>query len=73
MSVEVLHTVAELAKAWRVSKTYIYDLITRGELVATNIGRGRAKIRVSASAVEAYQRHKARAVTPPQRTARGAA
>lgn len=54
MAAEEMHTVAELAKAWRVSPTYVYELISSGELPATNLGHGRAKIRVSETAVAEY-------------------
>lgn len=51
---EALIPVAELAEKWRVSKNFIYDLISRGELRSTQLGKGRAKTRVPESAIAEY-------------------
>ena len=48
---EELIPVAELAEKWRCSKTYIYELISRGQLRSINLGKGRAKTRIPESAV----------------------
>lgn len=54
MAAEEMHTVAELAKAWRCSKNFIYDLISDGKLRSLNLTDSRAKTRVPASAVAEY-------------------
>lgn len=48
---ETLHTVAELAAAWRCSKNHIYDLIASGALRSVNLTKSRAKTRIPESAV----------------------
>ncbi len=48
---EALLTVAEVAKLHRVSKNYVYDLISRGLLRSTNLPSGRAKTRIPESAL----------------------
>lgn len=60
MAPEPWHTVAELADAWRCSKDFIYDLISRGELRSLNLGSGRAKTRIPASAVTEYEERQTR-------------
>lgn len=54
MPAEELHTVAELAKAWRCSPWFIYSEIKEGRLRSVNLGTGRAKTRIPASAVQEY-------------------
>ncbi|MET8278193.1 helix-turn-helix domain-containing protein [Micromonospora sp. NPDC005174] len=54
MVAEEMHTVAELAKAWRCSKNFIYDLISDGKLRSVDLTNSRAKTRVPASAVKEY-------------------
>jgi len=54
MAAEEMHTVAELAKAWRCSNNFIYDLISAGKLRSVNLTDSRAKTRVPASAVREY-------------------
>lgn len=49
-----LFTIPETATRLRCSRDHVYDLITRGELAATDIGCGRAKTRVSEAALAAY-------------------
>lgn len=51
---EIQYPVAELAKSWRVSKGYIYQLIASGELEAVQLPAGRAKTRVSESAAKRF-------------------
>jgi len=51
---EVMHTVADLATAWRCSKNYIYDLIASGALRSVNLASGRAKTRIPESAVAEF-------------------
>ena len=60
MPAEEMHTVAELAKAWRCSANLIYRLISGGELRSVNLGSGRAKTRVPASAVAEYMERQTR-------------
>lgn len=54
MPVEPMYAVAEIARAWRVSKNCVYDLIAKGEIEAVDIGHGRAKTRIRESALDAY-------------------
>ena len=51
---EALIPVAELAEQWRVSKNFIYSLISRGELRSTQLGKGLAKTRIPESAAADY-------------------
>lgn len=51
---EVLHTVAEVAEMWRCSDDTIYRLIAAGRLRSCDIGTGRAKTRVPASALAEF-------------------
>lgn len=51
---EILYPVAEVAELWRCSADTIGRLIARGKLRAVNIGDGRAKLRVPASALAEY-------------------
>jgi excisionase family DNA binding protein len=51
---EELLPVAELAKRWHCSANLIYRLIASGELGSTQIGQGRAKTRVPASAAAEF-------------------
>lgn len=55
MAPEALHTVAELAKAWRCSRNHIYDLIVAGRLRSVDIGIGRAKTRIPQSAIDEFE------------------
>jgi excisionase family DNA binding protein len=54
MPIEPLYAVAEIARAWGVSKNYVYDLLANGELDSVDLGHGRAKTRVPESALDAY-------------------
>lgn len=51
---EALLPVAEVARLWRVSKNYVYDRISSGELRSVNLKGGRAKTRVPESAMAEY-------------------
>lgn len=51
---EVLYPVSELAKLWRCSDQHLYNLIARKELHSVQIGIGRAKTRIPASAVAEF-------------------
>lgn len=51
---EALHTVAEVAAAWRCSKNHVYDLISSGDLRSVNLTRGRAKTRIPESALAEF-------------------
>jgi excisionase family DNA binding protein len=51
---ERLYTVDEIAATWSCSKNLIYNLIRDRKLDAVNIGIGRAKMRIPASAINAY-------------------
>lgn len=51
---ERLFTVEEVAATWSCSKNLVYNLIRDRKLRAVNIGIGRAKMRVPASAIDAY-------------------
>lgn len=62
MAAEEMLTVAELAERWRVSKNFIYDLISKGKLAATNLGEGRAKTRIAESVAAEYIRTRTRKV-----------
>lgn len=53
-TVEELLPVAEVAQRWRCSKNHVYDLIAKGELRAVNLGTGRAKTRIPASAASEF-------------------
>jgi excisionase family DNA binding protein len=55
-------TVAQLATAWHVSKSHVYDLIRTGELAAEKSSPRRTRIRESAA--DAYL---ARNASPKQR------
>lgn len=52
--VEDLYTVIELAALWRCSRDHIYDLIAHRELTTVQVGIGRAKTRIPASAAAAF-------------------
>lgn len=67
---EQLLTVLEVAALWRCSKNTVYRLIADGELRIADIGNGRAKTRIPASALAEYVARKAR-IAPRHR--RGAA
>ncbi|HEX6873028.1 MAG TPA: helix-turn-helix domain-containing protein [Micromonosporaceae bacterium] len=62
-SAEVMHTVKELAGIWRCSVAHIYNLINTRRLRSTDIGVGRAKTRIPASAAADYIRRNSRTVT----------
>ncbi len=64
---ETLWTVAQLADAWTVSKTFIYDLIAAGELESFDIGHGRAKTRIRQHDVDDYIRRRKRQSAPTAR------
>jgi excisionase family DNA binding protein len=49
-----LYPVSELATMWRCSPGHIYDLIARGELRHIQLGTGRAKTRIPASAAAEF-------------------
>lgn len=51
---EVLYPVSELAELWRCSDQHLYNLIARKELRSVQIGIGRAKTRIPASAVAEF-------------------
>lgn len=51
---ERLYTVQEAADLWSCSKNDIYKLIHQGKLPTVNLGVGKAKMRVSESALAAY-------------------
>jgi excisionase family DNA binding protein len=70
---ETFWTVAQLATAWTVSKTFIYDLIAAGELESFDIGHGRAKTRIRQRDVDDYVRRRKRESAPASRTSRPAA
>jgi excisionase family DNA binding protein len=52
--VEELLPVSELAALWRCSVDHIYDLIARHELRTVQLGTGRAKTRIPASAAAEF-------------------
>lgn len=52
--VPALLTVKEVAELMRVHKDTVYDLISRGELQALDIGHGRAKTRISEDDYRSY-------------------
>lgn len=51
---EELYPVSELARMWRCSVDHIYDLIARRELRTVQLGIGRAKTRIPASAAAEF-------------------
>jgi len=51
---ERLYSVAEVAELWSVSTDSVYRLIAKGLLGSTQVGMGRAKTRVSESAMAAF-------------------
>jgi excisionase family DNA binding protein len=51
---EVLYPVSELAELWRCSDQHIYNLIARRELRSIQLGMGRAKTRIPASAAAEF-------------------
>lgn len=51
---EELYPVSELATRWRCSIDHIYDLIAKGELRTVQLGIGRAKTRIPASAAAEF-------------------
>lgn len=50
----MLYTVAEVAELWRCSDDTVYRTIARRELRTVQIGHGRAKTRVPASALAEF-------------------
>ena len=54
MSVERILTVEEVAKTLCVSKSLVYDLITRGELRSVKITPGKGPVRVTPSDLRAF-------------------
>lgn len=57
---EKAYSVAQLADLWGCSRDLIYDLIASGRLESFNLGSGRAKTRVTATAAAAYRQKQAR-------------
>lgn len=51
---EELYPVSELAQLWRCSPDHVMDLVTRGELRSVQLGTGRAKTRIPASAAAEF-------------------
>lgn len=51
---EDLYPVSEVAEKWRCSPQHIYNLIAAGLLAATQIGKGRAKTRISESSLSEF-------------------
>lgn len=51
---EVMYPVAELAALWRCTPQHIYNLIAAKQLTSVQIGLGRAKTRVPASAAAEF-------------------
>jgi len=51
---EALLPVAEVAKLWRCSKNYVYDLISSGALRSVNLAGSRAKTRIPESALTEF-------------------
>lgn len=49
-----LHPVSAVAEMWECSDDHIYRLIAAGEIEITDIGCGRAKIRISDEALKKY-------------------
>lgn len=49
-----MYPVSELAAMWRVSIDHIYDLIAKGQLRTVQLGIGRAKTRIPASAAAEF-------------------
>jgi excisionase family DNA binding protein len=49
-----MYPVAELAEMWRCSVDHIYDLIARREIRTVQLGIGRAKTRIPASAADEF-------------------
>lgn len=64
---EPLLTVAEVAALWRCAKGTVYSLISSGELRSVDLGVGRAKTRVPASAANEFQAAHTRGRNEPQR------
>lgn len=60
---EELYPVSELAQMWRCSIDHIYDLIAGKQLRSVQLGTGRAKTRIPASAAAEFiaKRSKGRA------------
>ncbi|GAA0720278.1 helix-turn-helix domain-containing protein [Dactylosporangium roseum] len=56
MAAQILHTVAEIAELWRVSKRFVYDEIHAGNLAAVDLSRSgeQGKLRVPESVADAY-------------------
>jgi excisionase family DNA binding protein len=50
----VLYPVAEVAELWRCTRKHVYALIAAGHLRTVQVGMGRAKTRIPASAVEEF-------------------
>lgn len=53
---EALLPVTEVAALWRCSARHVYRLIAHGQLRTVQIGNGRAKTRVPASALIEFER-----------------
>jgi len=51
---DVMYPVAELAALWRCTPQHIYNLIAAKQLASVQIGLGRAKTRVPASAAAEF-------------------
>jgi len=51
---EEMYPVTELAEKWRCSVGHVYHLIARGQLRSIQIGIGRAKTRIPASAAAEF-------------------
>lgn len=50
----MLYPVSELAQLWRCSIDHIYDLIAKREIRTVQLGVGRAKTRIPASAAAEF-------------------
>ncbi len=68
--VEKFFTVAEVADSWACSPDHVYRLIARRELAAIDIGIGKPKLRVAASALAAYRESNPAAGPDPMRPAK---
>lgn len=56
MAAQVLHTVAELARLWRVSRNFLYREIAEGRLEAVRLGGRPAMTRIPEQIADQYWR-----------------
>jgi hypothetical protein len=67
------HTVASVARLYRISEDKVRNLIRKGELAAVNVAAtlcGRPQLRITPQALAEFERRRSAATIPPPKPAR---